>query len=195
MSKKGQISAEFLVILGVILVVAMVAVGLTLLFSQSSRDIAENESRAYWASQPQPLRILEYEGFYYSGVPANGEIALLLENVDSKPITIKGFVLEPYDSETSFNVYSSHSTDGSTNPSTLIGTSGFAAKDGLTVELAPSERYTFYLRPQVACSTSEDGRANTEFFENELTIYYDTPYFSGLSFKGVKNIVGRCNQN
>ena len=195
MGKKAQISSEFLVILGVVLVVALVAVGLTLLFSQTSQDITENEARAYWSSQAQPLRIVEYEGFYYSSVPATGELGLLVENVDSKPITIRSFVLEPYDSETSFSVYANHSTSGGTGGLTLLGTSGSAALTGLDIELAPSEKVSFYLRSQTLCSTSGEGRANNYSFENDLTIYYDTPYFSGLSFKGVKPVRGKCNQN
>jgi len=196
MNKKGQISSEFLVILGVVLVVAMVAVGLTLLFSQSSRDISENEARAYWASQVQPLRLLEYEGFYYAGAPTLGELALVIENVDSKPITLRSLVLSPYGDETSFIVYSTHSASGALGTELLPShDSGPDNLDGLNVELAPSEKLTVYLRTETSCATQRIARANTNNFESNLTIYYDTPYFTGLSFEGLKPISGRCNQN
>ncbi|MFA5108628.1 MAG: hypothetical protein WC492_03805 [Candidatus Micrarchaeia archaeon] len=196
MELKGQLSAEFLIILGVVLLVALVAVSLSIFFTQSSQDISQTESSAYWSTQAQPVRIVDMEGYYYASTPSSGEISLLLENIDSKPITIKSFVLEPYGSETTFNVYSNHSSAGSTTGLTLYGTAGASALTGLSITLAPSERKSVYLRTAVACSdTTTTVRTSTSKYYNDFTIYYDTPYFSGLSFKGLRPISGRCNPN
>ena len=196
MELKGQLSAEFLIILGVVLLVALVAVSLSIFFTQSSQDISQTESEAYWSTQAQPIRIVDMEGYYYAATPSSGEISLLLENLDSKPITIKSFVLEPYGSEATFNVYANHSTAGSTIGLTSYGTAGTGSLSGLSITLAPSERKAVYMRTEVACSsTTTTVRTSTSKYYNDLTIYYNTPYFSGLSFKGLRPISGRCNPN
>ncbi|MFH0927722.1 MAG: hypothetical protein V1822_04035 [Candidatus Micrarchaeota archaeon] len=179
MSKKAQLSSEFIVILGVVLIVAMVAIGLTLLFSQASRDITENEARAYWASQPQPLRMPQYEGYY--GATA-GQLAILIENVDTKPITLRGFVIEPGSGSGSI-------TDEDGGELGELGAAGLVNPP----ELAPSEKKIFYIATNLLCTGSGIGTANADFFENDFTLYYDTPYFTGLSFKGVKSIKGGCS--
>ncbi|MFH1307100.1 MAG: class III signal peptide-containing protein [Candidatus Micrarchaeota archaeon] len=191
--KKAQISAEFLVILGVVLLVALVAVGLAMFFTESSWQISQSEIAAYWATQAHPIRVIEMQGYYYASFPNSGEVAVLLENVDSKPITIKSFVIEPYGTETTFTVYAAHSSDGGTGGITSYGTAGAGSLNGLDVDLAPSERKAFYLRTAVACSDSgTTDQANSDKFYNDFTIYYDTPYFPNLSFKGIKPITSKC---
>jgi hypothetical protein len=190
MEFRGQLSVEFLVILGVIMTVALVAIGLTLFFTQSSWEVSQSEINAYWSTQAAPIRVVEMKGYYYSGDPDLGELAMILENVDSKPITIKSLVLSP--AESSYNVYSTHSASGSTG--TLLGTSGSSALTGLDVELAPSEKTTVYIRTASVCTTGTAYTSTTlESFRSNLIIYYDTSYFTGLSFEGAKPVGGKCN--
>lgn len=187
MEFKGQLSVEFLVILGVIMVVALVAIGLTLFFTQSSWEVSQSEINAYWSTQAAPIRVVEMKGYFYSSSPSIGELALILENVDSKPITIKSLVLSP--AESSYSVYSARGGTG-----TLLGTSGSGALSGLDIELAPSERATVYIRTASLCTTGTAYTlANSESFRSDFTIYYDTPYFTGLSFEGAKPVAGKCN--
>ncbi len=196
-SPRAQTTVEYMIILAIVLVIGLIVIGLAMFFSQSSGDIAQSETNAYWATQVRPLRIVDMQGYYYAGTPGTGEIALSIENVDSKPITILGFMTEPYSvvSE-SYAVCANHSVTGSDSPcpgSTSLGTSGAGATQGISVKLAPNERKEFYLRPTTACSNSGSGEASTDRFRKYLTVYYDTPTFTGLSFKGVKPIAGRCN--
>ncbi len=196
-SSRAQTTVEYMIILAIVLVIGLIVIGLAMFFSQSSGDVAQSETSAYWASQVRPLRIIDMQGYSYTASPGTGEIALYIENVDSKPITIRGFKTEPYSviSE-SYAVCANHSATGSDSPcpgSTSYGTSGAGATSGISVKLAPNERKAFYLRPTSACSNAGVGEASTDRFRKYLTIYYDTPTFSGLSFKGVKPITGKCN--
>jgi hypothetical protein len=195
MAKKGQTTLEYTTILAVVLVIGLIVVGLTLFFSQSSGSVTEAEAEAYWASQARPIRVIGMQGYYYSSMPSSGEIGIVVENIDSKPITITGLLLEPYsDSAEEFSTYANHSTDGSTT--TLIGVSTPSSplwENG--IRLAPNERYSFFIRAATICSTSTSASASSERFRNYLTIYYNTPDFTGLSFKGLKPIMGKCHSS
>ncbi|MFN3909928.1 MAG: hypothetical protein ACK4J0_01705 [Candidatus Anstonellaceae archaeon] len=193
MNKKAQLSTEFLIILAIVLVIVLVVISISIFFVESSSEINQKQLEVYWASQASPIRIVQMQGYFYSSSPLLGEIALILENIDSKPITIKSFVLEPYGSETTFNVYANHSTSGSTSGLTLYGTAGPSSLTGLNITFAPGEKKDVYLRTSLACAnTSATILTSTEKFLSYFTIYYDTPYFSGLSFKGQKQIGGKC---
>jgi uncharacterized membrane protein len=195
-SKKAQISVEFLVIMGIILLIALVVIAIVTFFIQSSSELNQSQIEFYWSTQASPIRIVQMQGYYYNSYPNLGEIALVLENKDSKPITIKSFVLEPYDSEYTFSVYANHSTTGSSSGLTLYGQAGPNNLNGLDILINPGEKVAVYLRTTLACSNSSaTDYTSPEKFLNYLTIYYQTPYFSDLSFKGLKPIAGRCSQN
>ncbi|MEM4137589.1 MAG: hypothetical protein QXH71_02410 [Candidatus Anstonellaceae archaeon] len=194
MKMKAQLSAEFLVILAVVLLISLVVISISLFFVQSSSEINQKQLEVYWSAEAAPFRIIQMQGYFYSSYPTLGEIALLLENVDSKPITIRNFVLEPYGSETVFYVYANHSTSGSSSGLTLYGTAGPGTSNGLNISFFPGEKKAVYLRTSVACSNSSITPLTApDKFLNYLTIYYDTPYFTSLSFRGQKQIGGKCS--
>lgn len=194
---RGQTTVEYLVILATVLVIGLIAVGLSLFYSQTSGDITQAESVAYWSSQVRPLRVYDMQGYAYSnGAP--GEIALVLENLDSKPITVKNFVLEPYPASGSgMNASFNHSADGSQMSAISPGNGagpGVLYANQFSVKLAPSAKQAFYLRTGYLCTNSgQTTGTNNQSFKATLTIYYDTPNFPQLSFKGIKPILGRCN--
>ncbi len=142
--KKAQVSSEFIVILGVVLVIAMVAIGLTLFFSQSSKDITENEARMYWSSQPRPLRVLDYS------CVNGGDLSLLIENIDSKPINLTGFVVD--------------STNSVVSPD---------------IEIAPAERIVYLVSGTPFCSGSETSFEGTLVI-NYSTPYFEDLNFEGI---------------
>lgn len=193
--KNGQISAEFLIILAIVLIVALVAVGLSSFFLQSSGDVVQSETDTYWATQVRPLRVDQMQGYYYSGAPSSGEIAIVIQNVDSKPLTLRNIVLDAYPvGSDTFGVYTQHSSDGSTNGGS-VGTAGPSVAYGsqFNYTLKPSEKVAFYLRLAYACADSDPTGGSNNLFLKNLTLYYDTPYFTQLSFRGIKPIRGRCN--
>ncbi|MDE1797997.1 MAG: class III signal peptide-containing protein [Candidatus Micrarchaeota archaeon] len=192
----GQTSVEYLMIMAVVLVVALIAIGLSLFFTQSSGDVLQSETVTYWSTQvPPPFRILEMQGYYYSGTPGTGELALVFQNVDTKPAYLRNLVLTPNDG-TNMELWDNHSTSGSSPSCCDLGAIGPGVAYGSqpNITFAPSQKKTLYVRVTYACSnagtTSTD--STTRFYDN-LTIYYDSPYYTQLSFTGIKPIQGRCN--
>ena len=191
-STRGQTSMEFTIILAVVLIIGLIVIGLAMYFSMGSSDVSDTEAKTYWATQARPLRISEMAGYYYAApsYQGNGEIALKIENVDTKPITLTGIMMEP-DSGT-YDAYSSHSTAGAYM--TIWGTSTTADPTWTNgIKLAPNEQRTIYIRAANLCSNSGVNGSSTERFKNYVTLYYDTPDFTGLSFRGVKPIKGSCS--
>ncbi|MGB9635567.1 MAG: class III signal peptide-containing protein [Candidatus Micrarchaeia archaeon] len=78
--KRGQGSTEYLVLLAVALIVALVAIALLGWFPGVSSDTRESQSRTYWSSA-QPFSITEYK--------VNGTtVQLTLLNTKSKKMTL-----------------------------------------------------------------------------------------------------------
>ncbi|MFH2105911.1 MAG: class III signal peptide-containing protein [Candidatus Micrarchaeota archaeon] len=83
-SKKGQVSTEYLVILAVVLVIALVVV---YILSQSSSGVSstlEKTSQAYWAGQ-SPIAVTGYKA-------ATTTLTVTLKNVDAQKLTVTNIV-------------------------------------------------------------------------------------------------------
>ncbi len=75
---KGQGATEYLVLLGAVLIVALVALALLGFFPGLSTDAKIQQSQAYWQSEAKPFSIVE------SKVSAStGEVTLALQNKDA----------------------------------------------------------------------------------------------------------------
>ena len=196
-STRGQTSVEFAVILAVVLIIGLLVIGLALFFSMGSSDISESDARTYWATQVRPMRISEMAGYHYTAgcdpgpcTYPSGEIALKIENVDSKPITLVGIRMEP-DSGT-YKAYKTHSDDGTEQ--TLWGTSTTANPRWTNgIAIAPGDMTTVYVRAANLCSDAGTNGASADRFKNYLTLYYETPDLVGLSFRGTLPIKGPCS--
>lgn len=190
----GQGSVEYLIIIGVVLVIALIVVGLSTFFASSSQDINQTEVDTYWSTQVRPLRLMAMQGHYY-GASYGGEIALLVQNIDSKPVTLRNIIMGP--DVNTISVYSNHSTSGAP-AGTPLGYAGqnYKASPNLSIVISPSERVAIYLRVN---DTSGSGFCadsfNSRSFRKNLTLQYDTPYFSQNYFAGVKPIQGKCSQS
>ncbi len=194
-TRRAQTTLEYTTILAVVLVIGLIVIGLAMFFGQSAGDVTQTEAQTYWASQAQPLRITAMQGYYYTSASTNGEVALVIENVDSKPITLMGLVFEPnIGSDQLFSAYTNHSVSGA--PGTFWGSSSVNSptwtSGGITI--VPNQKLSIFVRATTLCSTSSSASASTERFKNYLTLYYQTRDFTGLSFRGTKPIMGRCNQ-
>lgn len=73
---KGQGATEYLVLLAVVLIVAMVAIALLGFFPGLSYDAKKSESDSYWRGASRPFQIKEHSQ------PANGNLTMVLGNVD-----------------------------------------------------------------------------------------------------------------
>jgi uncharacterized protein (UPF0333 family) len=83
-SKKGQVSTEYLVILAVVLVIALVVV---YILSQSSSGVSstlEKASQAYWTGQ-SPIAVTGYKA-------SATTLTLTLKNVDAQKLTVTNIV-------------------------------------------------------------------------------------------------------
>ncbi len=83
-NKKGQGSTEYLVILAVVLIVALVAVALLGFFPGLATDAQKTQSDAYWTGTATPFKIMEHKG------TAN-TLTVVLQNSDSKKLTLITF--------------------------------------------------------------------------------------------------------
>ncbi len=188
--RKAQTSVEYLIILGVILVIALIAIGLSLFFGQTQGDAVMQETRTYWSMQAFPIKVIDMQGYTYPSAAAGttGEIALVLENDDTKPLNVTGLAL---DGETfSLHARDTHSVTGD-QPGTDLGVVSNLLPANPGIKLSPGDQYTIYLRPPAACKYIS-GNPPTSFSRN-LTITYRSRYFTGIAFKGAKPVAGKCS--
>ncbi|MCM8830636.1 MAG: class III signal peptide-containing protein, partial [Candidatus Omnitrophica bacterium] len=75
--KKGQGATEYLVLLAVVLIVALVAIALLNFFPALASDAKINQSDTYWRGQASPFSVQEH-----SRTSANQNLILVLENKD-----------------------------------------------------------------------------------------------------------------
>ena len=75
-SPKGQGATEYLVLLAVVLIVAMVAIALLGFFPGLSYDAKKSESDSYWTGAASPFQIKDHTQ------PAGGNLTLVVSNVN-----------------------------------------------------------------------------------------------------------------
>jgi uncharacterized protein (UPF0333 family) len=96
--KKGQVSTEYLVILAVVLVIALVVVFLVSQGTQVGAGVTETQSKNYWAAQT-PLSIVNYQATATA-------IQVEMTNRDAEDITVTSIEVdgtERYSTATTFN--------------------------------------------------------------------------------------------
>jgi len=86
MLSKGQVSTEYLVILAVVLVVALVVVALVGGVTPVSRGATESQSKNYW----QATAPVSITGWKYGGTT----LELVLQNMEGKKITVTDITIE-----------------------------------------------------------------------------------------------------
>ena len=84
-SRRGQGSTEYLVLLAMVLVVAMVAIALLGFFPGLAGDARAGQSDAYWRGTARPFAILEHSLATGSGSSVN----LAIQNLDSNSKYLK----------------------------------------------------------------------------------------------------------
>ncbi len=170
---KGQGATEYLVILAVAIIIALIALGV---ISQGSGDTSSQEkvSRAYWRTGVYPLAIEDYkywDGYYLSW----RVITLVIVNNGDQTITIPSGGI-------------SIGTGGvvTTGPQILDGLHG--SPEGTTVVI-PSQT-----RKNVLISTTLLPNCKTTF-SVEVNITYSTQKLGDLKIIGAKPLIGRCSDD
>lgn len=78
---RGQGTTEYLIILAIVIVIALVVVGVLGGFPRIGSSIGEGQSKTYWSSV-QPLALIEWK------VGATGTSSLVFQNQTSSSITL-----------------------------------------------------------------------------------------------------------
>ena len=89
MGMRAQGATEYLVLLAVVLIIALVSVALLGFFPGMALDAQKTQSKAYWASA-SPIAIVDMGGanYFASGNGNTTEIYLKLRNTGSYPVSI-----------------------------------------------------------------------------------------------------------
>lgn len=87
MALRAQGATEYLVLLAVVLIVALVSVALLGFFPGMASDAQLTQSKTYWAST-SPIAITEWSARRYSALGGHDHVYLKLKNVGMAPISI-----------------------------------------------------------------------------------------------------------
>lgn len=120
---KGQVSTEYLVILAVVLVIALVVVFLVSQGTQVGAGVTETQSKNYWAAQT-PLSIVNYRSTATA-------VDVELTNRDASPVTITSIEVdgtERYSTSTTFNA-------GETDTITMTFATGCTTGDQFSMDV------------------------------------------------------------
>jgi len=82
--KKGQGAAEYLILLGIILIVSLIGIVLLGGFTESTTNAVDTQTKMYWSST-RPLAIIEW-------VQTNSTLYIKLKNMDQKRVILKSII-------------------------------------------------------------------------------------------------------
>jgi len=123
MDRRGQGTTEYLIILAVIIVIALVVVGVMGWFPGLGTGITEQQSRAYWQSA-SPVAIKDWKL-----TSTATEATFSVQNMTTDKITITEITLEG----TAIGVQDSNISAGDTNGA-VTGATGIACSSGGTYQ-------------------------------------------------------------
>jgi hypothetical protein len=162
---RGQGATEYLVLLAIVLIIALVAIALLGYFPGISGDARRAQSDSYWRGDARPFAILEH-------FANSSSISIVAQNLEADQRTMTNFTFS-----TSYSC-----TNGSwqsplgTNISSLV--------------FAGGEKKTM-LCGTTLCSTAGLGPGGT--YDVNVTIKYDSPDAAGQVQFGAKNLIGKCS--
>ena len=167
-SSKGQGATEYLVLIAVVLIVALVSVSLLGFFPGISADSQIKQSQAYWSGEARPFQVVDAASTYGTicGNGGSGGYVLSVQNTEASTLKITNI-----------------SADGST---------GYCGPDGVQnaqVSLGPGERK---LLSVVTSAGSSPCTAGTSV-QMGLNFTYSSPYIANKTQLGTKKLVLRCS--
>src|SRR3989338_1527646 len=92
---RGQGATEYLIILGVVLFIALLAVFILGFFPETAQDVTLTESQLYWQGQAKPIRIngaVAGNGTL-CGRPEAGGYGISIENTGPGPLNVTGVLI------------------------------------------------------------------------------------------------------
>jgi hypothetical protein len=168
---RGQGATEYLVLLAVVLIIALVSVALLGFFPGMASDSQVAQSQAYWSGTARPFQAIEASPSVESvcGFASASGYTLVLQNTEADALTVTGISI---DNSSGFCV-----AGGAANAPVVVG---------------PGERRTFFVKSSsldVPCSVGEIVQA-------DMNITFSTAFLSNKVQTGAKKLVLRrsvCN--
>lgn len=177
LAKKGQGATEYLVLLAVVLIVAMVAISLLGFFPGITTDAQIGQSKAYWSGTARPISIMETAqsngAIAGSGDPNYRYLALTIRNIDAEPRTIDAITLQRG------NYSFTYRYDNNVN---ILG------GPQLPFTTFPGRPETLYLRMSTDLNC-EPGRT----YQYRMSFEYSTDQISGQRQIGQEPLIGMCS--
>ncbi|MEM4554458.1 MAG: hypothetical protein QXT25_01240 [Candidatus Anstonellaceae archaeon] len=163
---KAQTSAEYLIILGVVLLIALGVIYLLGFFPLVGKEADITESQIYWRSTVKPINVIDIKntGGYLCGIPNSEGYVMVLYNSAPEPIYLKSIRIN--------NVSRTFCTYGAASPSSSIG-------------ITPGQT----LKVNVITDSNCPIDAVRDF---SLVFNYDTPYLSNKRQAGEKKLALKC---
>jgi hypothetical protein len=164
--QKGQGATEYLVLLAVVLIVAMVAIALLGFFPGLSYDAKKKESDSYWGGSASPFQIIEH-------AQTGTQLTIVLKNAQTTQLKINNITIAGGGSL--FNVNAAN-----------LSQSGVASPN--TPYIGAGETKTIYLTDAngVNCSAGT-------IYEYSVNISYDSTIANQKQYGGSKTIIGKCS--
>ncbi|MCD6227180.1 class III signal peptide-containing protein [Candidatus Micrarchaeota archaeon] len=127
---KGQGATEYLVLLGVVLIVALVAIALLGFFPGLSSNTKETQARSYWSGVASPFQITDYS---YSGTT----LTINVRNTRSERLTIGNITVNDGSSTVTFTPSSPDDVIGPGGSMTysITGMTSCASGDSFEVDV------------------------------------------------------------
>ena len=161
---RGQGATEYLVLLAVVLIVALVSVALLGFFPGMASDARITQSQSYWRGQARPFAILENICTTGSNATVPGNCTVVLQNVEANgPYNITGM--------------------------TINGAGTVQSTQGATATFAAGETKLMNVTGLTSCTTMGAG----SIYDYAVVITYTTPSgITGAKEYGTKNLIGKC---
>jgi hypothetical protein len=164
----AQGATEYLVILAVVLMVALVSVSLLGFFPGMSSDAQVTQSQAYWSGTARPFALTTAASTYGTlcGTSSKGGYDLVIQNKEASTLSITNI--------------------------TVDGSSGFCSSGGTlnsAVSFGPGESKTLSVITASAASPCTAGKIT----QMDLNITYSTQFISGKKQAGSKKLAVRCS--
>ena len=165
---KGQGATEYLVLLAVVLIVAIVSVALLGFFPGMASDAQMTQSQTYWSGTARPFQVTEASSSVETmcGIASSSGYTMVLQNSEADTLTITGLVVD--------------------------NSSGFCVSGGTAnapVSIGPGERRTF----SVITASFDSPCIEKQIVQLGLNITYRTALISGKVQSGTKKLMLRCS--
>ncbi len=174
----GQGATEYLILLAVVLVIAIVVVALLGFFPGTATDARMAQSKAYWDGVASPLQITDTQPLF------TGTSNIICGQASKRGTRMA--IMNTYTSQITITTLSVGNTSTTTTSVQFCPGSGGAVAPSITVDPGGSALV------DVITGTDYCGGANGSLGEYYVRFTYSTPYLAGQTQLGSKPLSFRC---